>query len=99
MLKGIYGNTIFNWKSNNYNLNLTPTHTNGVLVETCENFKISPAPITKEAIKKTHLISFSHPDQYTNNKYCFVADKMDEGQTSEDIKEKTKARIYPEDIE
>ena len=46
-LNNLYDNTIMNWVRKHGNLNFKPSHTNDILVETCEAFKLSSTTITQ----------------------------------------------------
>ena len=53
-------------------LKFIPDHMNVILVETWEDFKITPTLINQEDFNKTHLLPLSTPDKDTHHKYCLT---------------------------
>ena len=62
-LNNLYGNTRINCMRHHGTLNFTPPHTNSVLVETREDFKLSSTKITYKAFKNTHTPPPPSPHQ------------------------------------
>ena len=58
-LKNVYGKKTTNWTRKHGTLNFMPPHTNYVLIETWEYFKLSSVTITQKYFKKTHIIPLS----------------------------------------
>ena len=69
-LNNLYGNAIMNWMRHHGTLKFTPAHMSSFLVATWEAFKISSVIINQNAFKKTHILSLSLPDIYTNQQAC-----------------------------
>ena len=72
----MYVDARINWMRNNETLKFTTAHTNAILVETWEDFKISSASMSHDAFNKTHLPPLYPPDQDMNIQYFLAGTQI-----------------------